>query len=204
MGKRGMQSDEAMGVSAYEMLEKQLGHGKIKNVRVPTFRELGSGAAAAESTELERTVFARKGASREETLSALDKLGLKRERVKVQEDAVHALNSRFSNMRKAFQFMDVDNSGRIALPEIERAMHMWGLGDGMTKDKLRMLLVQCDSDGDGHIDYKEFVDHLARDTVAPAAMGKRGMQSDEAMGVSAYEMLEKQLGHGPKPKNVMS
>ena len=36
---------------------------------------------------------------------------------------------------------------------------------------------------------------LARDTVAPAAMGKRDMQSKEAMGVDAQEMLHQQLGH---------
>lgn len=40
----------------------------------------------------------------------------------------------------------------------------------------------CDKDGDGFIDYHEFVDVLARDTVAPAAMGKRGQQAFEAMG----------------------
>ena len=37
--------------------------------------------------------------------------------------------------------------------------------------------------------------------VAPAAMGKRGMQSLEAMGVDAQEFLAHQLGH-TKPKNV--
>jgi hypothetical protein len=41
---------------------------------------------------------------------------------------------------------------------------------------------------------QEFVDALARDTVAPAAMGKRGMQAKEAMGVSAYLTAEEELG----------
>ena len=45
------------------------------------------------------------------------------------------------------------------------------------------------------VDYKEFVDVLARDTVAPAAMGKRDMQSLEAMGVDSQELLAEQLGH---------
>ena len=62
--------------------------------------------------------------------------------------------------------------------------------------------VACDRDGDGHVDYKEFVDALARDTVAPAAMGKRGMQAKEAMGV---ESLDKAfLGHGNAPKHAMA
>ena len=61
--------------------------------------------------------------------------------------------------------------------------------------QLDMLMVQLDEDGDGQVSYDEFVDHLARDTVAPAAMGKRGMLSKDAMGVDAYEMLNEQLGH---------
>ena len=52
------------------------------------------------------------------------------------------------------------------------------------------------------VDYKEFVDVLARDTVAPAAMGKRGMQSKEAMGVDSQEMLAEQLGHKKLKKFV--
>jgi hypothetical protein len=50
------------------------------------------------------------------------------------------------------------------------------------------------------VDYKEFVDVLARDTVAPAALGKRDMQAKEAMGV---ESLDKAfLGHGNSVKNA--
>ena len=57
------------------------------------------------------------------------------------------------------------------------------------------LIGDCDADGDGQVDYKEFVDVLARGTVSNAAMGKRGMQSLEAMGVDSQEMLAEQLGH---------
>ena len=51
--------------------------------------------------------------------------------------------------------------------------------------------------------HKQFVDALVRDTVAPAAMGKRGMQSQEAMGVSAYEALDQEI-HGQKVKHAYS
>ena len=61
---------------------------------------------------------------------------------------------------------------------------------------VQQLLGVLDANGDGCIDYKEFVDVLARDTVAPAALGKRDMQSTEAMGVSAYAAMDEQLGHG--------
>jgi len=36
------------------------------------------------------------------------------------------------------------------------------------------------------VDYKEFVDVLARDTVAPAALGKRDMQASDAMGIDEF------------------
>ena len=61
--------------------------------------------------------------------------------------------------------------------------------------KLDLIMSECDADGDGGVSYEEFVDKLARETVAPAAMGKRGMQSKEAMGVDSQEMLAEQLGH---------
>ena len=44
----------------------------------------------------------------------------------------------------------------------------------------------------------EFVDMLARDTVAPAAMGKRGMQAQDAMGVADLDRAF--LGHKVAPK----
>jgi len=72
-------------------------------------------------------------------------------------------------------------------------MHLWGVD--LDDAKLEMLMAMCDTDGDGAIGYNEFVDALARDTVAPAAMGKRGMQSLEAMGVDSQEHLAHQLGH---------
>ena len=54
-----------------------------------------------------------------------------------------------------------------------------------------------DDDDSGGIGYEEFVDHLARGTVTPAAMGKRGMQSKEAMGVDGQAWIDdsKQRGH---------
>jgi hypothetical protein len=107
--------------------------------------------------------------------------------------AESGLNSRFTDMYKAFQYVDLDRSGRLSKKEIARALDLWNVP--MDDHKLDLLLERCDADGDGGISYEEFVDVLARETVAPAAMGKRGMQSKEAMGVDSQEMLAKQLGH---------
>jgi Ca2+-binding EF-hand superfamily protein len=95
--------------------------------------------------------------------------------------AQSGLNSRFSDMFKAFQYVDLDRSGKVNAKEISRALDLWNIP--IDADKLDQIMAGCDHDGDGEITYNEFVDALARDTVAPAAMGKRDMQSLEAMGV---------------------
>ena len=37
------------------------------------------------------------------------------------------MNARFSNMHKAFKFVDLDGSGKLSQPEIERALSLWGV-----------------------------------------------------------------------------
>ena len=108
--------------------------------------------------------------------------------------AESGLNSRFSDMYKAFQYVDLDRSGRLSRTELRRALDLWNIP--VDDAKLDLLMGECDADGDGGVSYEEFVDKLARETVAPDAMGKRGMQSAEAMGVDAYELMDQQLGHG--------
>jgi Ca2+-binding EF-hand superfamily protein len=107
--------------------------------------------------------------------------------------AESGLNSRFTDMFKAFQYVDLDRSGRLDKNEIKRALDLWNVP--IDDAKLDLIMSECDADGDGGVSYEEFVDKLARETVAPAAMGKRGMQSKEAMGVDSQEMLAQQLGH---------
>jgi len=110
------------------------------------------------------------------------------------------MNSRFSDMFKAFQFVDLDRSGRLSRDEIKRALDLWNVP--VDEHKLDLLFQRCDADDDGGISYDEFVDNLARDSVTMAAMGKRGMQSKDAMGVSAYEAMDVQLGHAKQKKFV--
>jgi len=109
-----------------------------------------------------------------------------------------AMNSRFSDMFKAFQFLDLDRSGYIGEEELSRALELWNLP--IEADKMRDLIASCDVDGDGQISYQEFVDALARDTVAPAALNKRGLQAMEAMGAADVDPTF--LGHGPKIKHA--
>ena len=191
MGKRDMQSLEAMGVDSQEMLAHQLGHKSKKQHESISINASAPKAAVPQ--------VAAPAASRAPTAS---KPTATREQLKNSafvKSASDALNSRFSDMFKAFQYVDLDRSGTLNEKEIRRALDMWNIP--ISDEKLRELILACDFDGDGAVDYKEFVDVLARDTVAPAAMGKRDMQSLEAMGVDSQEMLAHQLGHKSKKQH---
>jgi len=168
MGKRGLQSKEAMGECAFEQLNEQLGHGnKLKHAYAPT------------------------------TAAATDRSMTQGELKKLATDAVAA---RFTDIKKAFRHFDVDNSGHVDEKEIKRGLDLFNIPIDL--ESIQRLIKESDKDGNGKISYEEFVDALARDTVAPAAMGKRGMQSKDAMGVDAYHSLDHQLGHGTKPKHA--
>ena len=53
------------------------------------------------------------------------------------------LNTRFSDMHKAFQSVDLDRSGTLDRSEIERALNMWGVP--MSPAKLDQLWEQLDT-----------------------------------------------------------
>ena len=83
----------------------------------------------------------------------------------------------------------------LYMRSVSHRLDLWNIPiDAIT---LQSVLDACDANGDGGIDYKEFVDAFARDTVAPAAMGKRDMQSKEAMGVHVFDELDMMVGRPP-------
>lgn len=72
---------------------------------------------------------------------------------------------RFREMHKAFQHVDLDNNGTIERSEIVRMCDGWGI-NGVNVDE---LLRHCDTNGDGVLNYREFVDAFAQDTVQRGA-----------------------------------
>ena len=65
--------------------------------------------------------------------------------------AEEGLNSRFSDMYKAFQYIDLDRSGRLSRDEINRALDMWNIP--ITSGQLDLILGDCDAYGDGGVSY---------------------------------------------------
>ena len=61
---------------------------------------------------------------------------------------------------------DLDRSGEISQSEMRRALELWNIPVTGTLD---IIMSTCDKDGNG-IDYKEFVQVLARDKHAGAAV----------------------------------
>jgi len=87
--------------------------------------------------------------------------GLRGKSGNVLDAAQTALNTRFGNMRRAFRFMDVDNSGTVTREEVERALKLWNVP--VDNEEVNSLVQMCDHDGDGRISYAELVAALARD-----------------------------------------
>jgi calmodulin len=55
----------------------------------------------------------------------------------------------------AFRVFDKDNNGSISRDEFRNVMN--SLGEVFTEDDLEMMIIEADTNGDGQIDYAEFV-----------------------------------------------
>ena len=82
---------------------------------------------------------------------------------KVLAMAEEGLNSRFSDMFKAFQYVDLDRSGRLSKEEISRALDMWNIP--IDNAKLDELFRDCDADGNGKVSAQEYVDAVAKSEI---------------------------------------
>ena len=97
------------------------------------------------------------------------------------------LNTRFADMRKAFKYVDLDNSGTVDRSELERALQLWNVP--MTKTHIDVFWEKCDEDKTGEISYAEFVNMLARDT-AGATVAPKGPKNAR-MSVENEAMMAK-------------
>ena len=57
---------------------------------------------------------------------------------------------------KAFLHFDTNKDGKLSVDEITAAIGGLGLGDG-SQDEALAVIAECDKDGDGEVDYDEFI-----------------------------------------------
>ena len=77
------------------------------------------------------------------------------------EEFLEMMSKRMTNkdedeeIREAFRIFDQDGNGFITLEELESVMIK--LGENLTNDELTAMMHEADLDGDGKIDFDEFV-----------------------------------------------
>ncbi|ESN98600.1 hypothetical protein HELRODRAFT_106870 [Helobdella robusta] len=59
------------------------------------------------------------------------------------------------HLRAAFRTFDQDNSGKISAQELRQVMI--NLGEKLTDQEIQEMIDEADCDGDGQINYEEFV-----------------------------------------------
>lgn len=57
--------------------------------------------------------------------------------------------------RSTFQVFDKDGDGKISMAELKTVMA--NLGENLTNDEIEEMIREADADGDGEVDYEEFV-----------------------------------------------
>ena len=65
--------------------------------------------------------------------------------------------AREENMRSAFMMFDSDNSGKIDANEIKKLLEGDDFKDQILKDSLDKIIDEVDTNGDGEIDFEEFL-----------------------------------------------
>jgi len=74
------------------------------------------------------------------------------------EEVIDAIFASRFNLRDAFRNFDVDNSGTVTAVEFRRGLHSLGLD--ISVDHMALLLEKSDVNGDGQLQYDEFVSNL--------------------------------------------
>lgn len=71
------------------------------------------------------------------------------------EDVEALVTAQVSEMRASFDLFDRDRDGRLDVRELQRA---WAaVGQPITLDEARKLVASVDANGDGYVDFSEFV-----------------------------------------------
>ena len=83
--------------------------------------------------------------------------------------------------REAFAFFDKDGDGRITAEELSTVVR--SLGQSPTPEELRDMVRDVDADGNGTIEFSEFLALMSRQREAANADGSADEELREAFGV---------------------
>ena len=82
------------------------------------------------------------------------------------------LSTKFSQLRKAFQMLDEDRSGKVTQNEAMRLLSSLNLS-GIRERVLHTICSIVDTDGDG-VEFGEFCEMMSSDDIIPLLKAKRG------------------------------
>lgn len=77
-------------------------------------------------------------------------------RLSVSSEIDNGVNHQIEELRQVFEKFDVNHDGKISSSELGSIMA--SLGQPATEEDLKKMLVEVDSDGDGFLDFDEFVE----------------------------------------------
>ncbi|KAJ8308903.1 hypothetical protein KUTeg_013777 [Tegillarca granosa] len=66
----------------------------------------------------------------------------------------------YEDIRQAFETFDLNGDGHITIEELEKAMQIAGANP--TKSQLKEMIAEMDTDGNGTIEYPEFLEYMVR------------------------------------------
>ncbi|KAF3548046.1 hypothetical protein DY000_02002388 [Brassica cretica] len=101
-------------------------------------------------------------------------------------------------MKEAFNVFDQDGDGFITVEELKSVMGSLGLKQGKTLEGCKKMIMQVDVDGDGRVNYKEFLQMMkavagatypALNVLQSCSMGSLPACSDStSVGVARYRV----------------
>lgn len=68
-------------------------------------------------------------------------------------------------MRAAFQMFDTDNSGKIDAKEVRQLLEGDDYKSHISSDKIHQIIKEVDINGDGEIDFEEFLQMMRKLTL---------------------------------------
>ncbi|XP_022930395.1 calmodulin-like protein 8 [Cucurbita moschata] len=63
-------------------------------------------------------------------------------------------------LEEAFKLFDENQDGYISANELSSVLRMLNLGERLTYEEIQQMINDADLDGDGHVDYHEFVNMM--------------------------------------------